>query len=42
MLTQVNVDHLEQPFDLVVAHLAVLVLIRSLQVASDPSLVVKE
>lgn len=36
VFTQVNVDHLEQPLDLVVAHLAVLVLIGSLQVATDP------
>lgn len=36
MFAQVNVDHLEQPLDLVVAHLAVLVLIGALQVAPDP------
>lgn len=37
LLAQVNVDHLEQPLDLVVAHLAVLVLVGPLQVAPDPS-----
>lgn len=36
MFAEVNVDHLEQPLDLVVAHLAVLVLIGALQVAPDP------
>lgn len=36
LLAQVNVDHLEQPLDLVVAHLAVLVLVGPLQVAPDP------
>lgn len=36
MFAQVNVDHLEQPLDLVIAHLAVLVLIGSPQVAPDP------
>lgn len=41
VLTQVNVDHLQQPLDFVVAHLAVLVLIRSPQVASDPSADIK-
>lgn len=36
VFAQVNVDHLQQPLDLVVAHLTVLVLIGPLQVAPDP------
>lgn len=36
MLTEVNVDHLEKSFDLVVAHVAVLVLVCLLQVATNP------
>lgn len=36
MFAQVNVYHQQQPLDLVVAHLAILVLIGPFQVATDP------
>lgn len=38
LLAQVDVDHLEEPLHLLVAHLPVLVLVGSPQVASDPGL----